>query len=61
MKSKSFDCVEMKRRAQERLRAQYEARRDEFESYWDFLEKKAKESEFARAIRAKAARVEAGT
>ena len=56
---KSFDCVEMKRRAQEKLRAQYEARRGEFDSYWDFLEKKAGESEFARAIRAKAAHAEA--
>lgn len=36
-KAKTFDCVEMKRRAQEKLRAEYEARRGEFASYSEFL------------------------
>ena len=32
-KTKTFDCVEMKRRIQEGLRAEYESRRKEFPSY----------------------------
>lgn len=36
-KTKTFDCVEMKHRAQEKLRAEYEARREEFGSYSEFL------------------------
>ena len=36
-KAKTFDCVEMKHRSQQKLRAEYESRRDEFDSYSDFL------------------------
>ncbi len=53
-KAKTFDCVEMKRKTQEKLRAEYEARKGEFASYWDLLDAKAEESQFAREIRAKA-------
>jgi hypothetical protein len=35
--TKKFDCVEMKRRAQERLIAEYEAGRNEYDSYLEFL------------------------
>ncbi len=52
-KSKSFDCVEFKRRAQEKIMAEYEARKDEFASYVDFLNAKAHESEWQRILRAK--------
>jgi hypothetical protein len=45
-KPKSFDCLEMKRQAQEQLLAEYEARKGEFPAYWQFLEAKARESEF---------------
>ncbi len=38
---KRFDCVEMKRRAQEQLLAEYEARKGEFGAYWQFIEAKA--------------------
>ncbi len=55
-KAKTFDCVEMKRKAQEKLRAEHEARKGEFASYWDFLDAKAEGSQFAREIRAKAGR-----
>lgn len=55
-KTKTFDCVEMKRRAQETLRQEYEASRGEFASYCDFLEAKANASELAKAVRAKIAR-----
>ena len=59
-KVKTFDCVEFKRRAQERLMAEYEARKDEFDSEIEFLNAKAEESEIAKAVRAKIARAGAG-
>jgi len=49
-KTKTFDCVEFKRQAQRKLRAEYEARRKEFDSYFDFLDAKAQESEWVRRI-----------
>ncbi len=58
-KTKTFDCVEWKRRAQEKLRAEYETRKDEFPSEIDFLKAKAEESETAGIIRAKIARARA--
>lgn len=54
-KSKRFDCVEMKRKAQEALRAEFESRKDEFESYFDFLEWKADQSTVAKKVRQKIA------
>ena len=54
-KSKTFDCVQMKRQAQEKLRAEYERRRSEFGSYVEFLNAKAEESELWRSIRRKPA------
>ena len=53
---KAFDCVEMKREAEQKLRAEYESRRPEFQSYVHFLQCKAGESELARTVRAKAAK-----
>ena len=58
-KTKTFDCVEFKRQAQKRLRDEYEARKDEFESFVDFINRTANESELAKAIRAKIARAKA--
>ncbi len=58
-KTKTFDCVEFKRRAQERLMAEYEARKDEFSSEIEFLNAKAEESVIAKVIRAKIARAKA--
>ena len=54
-KAKAFDCVAFKRQAQERLMAEYEARKDEFSSEIEFLNAKADESEIAKALRAKSA------
>ncbi len=54
-KAKAFDCVAFKRRAQERLMAEYEERKDEFSSEIEFLNAKADESELAKAVRAKIA------
>ena len=58
-KKKTFDCVEMKHKAQEKLRAEYEARKDEFPSLIEFLNAKADESELGKFIRAKIARAKA--
>ena len=57
-KAKAFDCVAFKRRAQERLMAEYEARKGEFASEVEFLNAKAAESEIAKALREKIARPE---
>ncbi len=51
MKTKTFDCVEMKRQAQERLSREYEARKGEFDSYLDFIHAKSEESEWIRGQR----------
>jgi len=59
-KTKTFDCVEMKRRAQEQIRAEFEARKAEFRSFGDFIRVKAEESEPAKAIREKIARTKKG-
>ncbi|MGB2824838.1 MAG: hypothetical protein WBF17_27950 [Phycisphaerae bacterium] len=49
-RTKTFDCVEMKRRAQEKVRAEWERRKGEFSSYGEFLEASLKESEWGRRI-----------
>ena len=52
-KKKTFDCIEHKRRVQRDLMAEYEARKDEFASYADFIFATADESEQIRAWRAR--------
>lgn len=54
-KKKTFDCVEMKRKAQARLRAEYESRSAEFDSIVDFINAKAEQSKVAKMVRAKIA------
>ncbi len=49
-RQKTFDCVAFKRQAQRKLREEYETRRDEFDSYWDFLDAKAQESEWVQRM-----------
>ena len=49
-KAKTFDCVEMKHRAQEKLRAEYEARREEFDSYSEFLATTINEDPWQRQL-----------
>ena len=48
---KTFDCVEMKRLAQEKLHAEYEERKPDFSSYVDFLNAKAEQSDLGRWLR----------
>ena len=55
-KKKTVDCVEMKRRAQEKLMAEYEARKDQFSSFADFIHTKSAESEWVQSIRKKTGR-----
>jgi hypothetical protein len=52
-KTKSFDCVEMKRRIQEQIRTEYESRKNEFASYVDFLNAKANQSPWVQQMREK--------
>ncbi len=51
MKMKFFDCVEMKRQAQAKLMREYESRKEEFESYVDFLNSTAKTDPLVVAFR----------
>ncbi len=48
---KTFDCVEEKNRIQKELLAEYQARKDEFKSYADFIFATADESPEIRAWR----------
>ena len=52
-KTKTFDCVEMKRRIQDKLHSEYESRRSEFSSYADFINKTAGESQLIQQFREK--------
>jgi hypothetical protein len=49
-KPKSFDCVEMKRQAQEKLLAEWEHRKCEFPTYGAFLDATVQESEWCKRI-----------
>ncbi|MBN2498367.1 MAG: hypothetical protein JXR96_27500 [Deltaproteobacteria bacterium] len=50
-RTERFDCIEFKRRSQAEIMAEYEAREDEFASYADFLNARARDSEWQRALR----------
>ena len=52
-KNKEFDCVEMKNRIQNELRSEFEARKNEFSSYSDFISTTANQSAQIRAFREK--------
>ena len=53
MKMKFFDCVEMKSQAQAKLMREYESRKEEFESYVDFLNSTARTDPLVVAFRKK--------
>ena len=44
LKTKDFDCVEMKNEIQARLYDEYLANKDKYTSYVDFIEERAKNS-----------------
>ena len=50
---KDFDCVEMKNRIQAERWAEYQARKDEFESYIDFIQWRASQSPWIRELEKK--------
>ena len=50
MRTKTLDCVEMKRAAQESIAAEWEARKQDFGSYGEFLEITLRESEWGRRM-----------
>jgi hypothetical protein len=49
-KTKTFDCVEMKNRIQAERLAEYQARKQEFASYLDFINARAKDSELMKVV-----------
>ncbi|MEN6449900.1 MAG: hypothetical protein ABFC96_05350 [Thermoguttaceae bacterium] len=55
-KTKIFDCVEMKNRIQAERFAEYEAHKNEFTSYLDFINSRVKDSELMKVVREKANR-----
>jgi len=59
MKTKSFDCVEMKRQAQEALLAEFDRRRDEYATLPAFIRAKIEESKWADAVWRRFAKKEA--
>ncbi len=52
-KAKQFDCVEMKNRIQAARWAEYQVRKNEFRSYLDFVNARAKNSQLADTVRRK--------
>jgi hypothetical protein len=53
-KHETIHCVQMKDRIQERLMAEYEARKDEFASYEEFINAAADRSPWVRKMRRRA-------
>jgi hypothetical protein len=50
MKTKKFDCVEMKNQIQAKLMEEYEANKDKYGSYVDFIHKTAEASPWIQAM-----------
>ena len=50
---KSFDCVAMKRDIQRRLLDEYEASRDQYDSYWHFLQETNRDNPSLQGLRQK--------
>lgn len=50
---KAFDCVAMKRDIQQRLLDEYEASRDQYDSYWHFLQETNRNNPGVQGLRQK--------
>ena len=50
-KAKKFDCVEMKNRIQAEMLAEYNAQKDEYASFVDFVKAKTKQSEWVQRMK----------
>ena len=53
MKTKIFDCVEMKNRIQSDRMEEYNKTKEKYDSYADFINVRSSNSEFVRDIRKK--------
>ena len=60
-KSKAIDCVEMKRRIQAQLLAEYEAQPGKYASFSAFIRAKAAASPWSRTARRRCRRPDAST
>jgi len=58
-KTKTFDCVDMKNRIQAERLAEYQARKEQFSSYLDFINARVQDSELAKIVRQTMAAVQA--
>ncbi len=52
-RTKTFDCVEMKNRIQADRLSEYEAKKNEYASYVDFVNARMKHSELAKSLQQK--------
>jgi len=52
-KIKTFDCVEMKNRIQAEMLAEYDACKDKYASFVDFVKARAEQSEWVQRMRKK--------
>lgn len=57
-RTNDFDCVEMKNQFQQRLLAEYEAHKDEYESYVEFINKTAEKTDLMRLLKDKIAKAQ---
>lgn len=53
MRTKTFDCVEMKNRIQAERMAEYEAHKSEYTSFAEFIRARTERSEWIRTVRKK--------
>ena len=53
MKTKAFDCAEMKNRIQAEMLSDYEAHQDKYPSFVEFVKAKAEESEWIQRMKHK--------
>jgi hypothetical protein len=54
-KTKTFDCVDMTNRIQAEMLAEYEAHKDEYPSFAEFVKARTDDSEWVRGVREKLA------
>ena len=53
MKTKIFDCVDMKNEIQKKRMAEYESQKDKYSSYAEFIKSRSDKSKWIKQIRTK--------
>jgi lysozyme family protein len=53
MKTKTFDCIEMKNRIQSERMTEFEADKNKYDSYADFIKARSEKSEWVQNMRKK--------